>query len=229
MVSSRASASYTTRSPKMTNDKATDVASHGDAEMMDVDAGEAGAAKQRLPVTVNKPIPYTFDLGNLLCNDANPLPETHDEETLRSAARDCAQGLLNQLLTNCPVTSTTEGVLLQLPAATTPLPREKTVPQPKAPTKWELFAAKKGIKDKKKDGKLVYDEASGEWVPKWGYKGKNKDGDDQWLVEVDAKKEAATGEADNPRSVGRKERLERVKRNERKQRANEARARKKGA
>ncbi|KAK7532155.1 putative ribosome biogenesis protein [Phyllosticta citribraziliensis] len=196
---------------------------------MDVDSNEAGTAKQRMPVTVNKPIPYTFDLGNLLCNDANPLPESHDEDTLRAAARDCAQGLLNQLLSTCPITSTPEGVLLQLPTATTPLPREKFVPQPKAPTKWELFAKKKGIKDKKRDTKMVYDEASGEWVPKWGYKGKNKDLDDQWLVEVDANKEAATGEADNPRSVGRKERIERVKRNERKQRANEARARKKGA
>ena len=116
-----------------------------------------------------------------------------------------------------------------MPTATTPLPREKPVPQPKAPTKWELFAAKKGIKNKKKDGKLVYDEATGEWVPKWGYKGKNKDLDDQWLVEVDMKKEAATGQAENPRAMGRKERLERVKRNERKQRANDARIRKKGA
>ncbi|KAF2141716.1 uncharacterized protein K452DRAFT_358816 [Aplosporella prunicola CBS 121167] len=196
-----------------------------DTEMSDADA--AGA--RRPPVTVNKPIPYTFDLGNLLCNDSNPLPDSHDEESLSATARDCAQVLINQLLSTCPITSTSDGVLLQLPAPETPLPREKPVPQPKPPTKWELFAAKKGIKDKKRDGKLVYDEATGEWVPKWGYKGKNKDMDDQWLVEVDEKKEAKTGEADNPRLTHRKERVERVKRNERKQRANESRIRKKGA
>ncbi|KAF4308989.1 Ribosomal biogenesis regulatory protein [Botryosphaeria dothidea] len=199
-----------------------------DAEMMDVDGATANGAQKRPPVTVEKPIPYTFDLGNLLCTDANPLSES-DEDTLRYTARDCAQVLINQLLTTCAVRSTKEGVLLDLPTPTTPLPREKPAPKPKEPTKWELFAAKKGIKDKKKEGNLVYDEEKGEWVPKWGYKGKNKDADDQWLVEVDEKKEAKTGEAENPRALSRQEKIERVKRNERKQRANEARARKKGA
>ncbi|GME24674.1 Ribosomal biogenesis regulatory protein [Neofusicoccum parvum] len=199
-----------------------------DADMMDVDSASANGATSRLPVTVEKPIPYTFDLGNLLCTDANPLPSS-GEDAIRETARDCAQVLINQLLSTCPVRSTKEGVLLDLPTPITPLPREKPAPKPKEPTKWELFAAKKGIKDKKKEGNLVYDEEKGEWVPKWGYKGKNKDQDDQWLVEVDEKKEAETGEADNPRALPRKERVERVKRNERKQRSNEARARKKGA
>ncbi|KAL1636180.1 Rhodanese-related sulfurtransferase [Diplodia intermedia] len=208
------------------------------AEMMDVDGAPADGAKARpyghhsldpsLSVTVEKPIPYTFDLGNLLCTDANPLPDS-SEDAIRDAARDCAQVLINQLLATCDVRSTKDGVLLDLPTATTPLPREKLAPKPKEPTKWELFAAKKGIKDKKKEGNLVYDEEKGEWVPKWGYKGKNKDADNEWLVEVDEKKEARTGEAENPRVASRKERVERVKRNERKQRSNEARARKKGA
>ncbi|TKA69471.1 hypothetical protein B0A49_05209 [Cryomyces minteri] len=179
---------------------------------------------QRLPTTVTKPTPYTFDLGNLLCNDPNPLPPTSQitESTLQSTARDAAQALLNQLLTTCPITSTTTGVTLTLPPSTTSLPREKPVPQPKAPTKWEQFAAKKGIKDAKRgEGKKVYDEASGEWVPKWGYKGKNKDGEGDWLVEVDDKKETRTGEAGDKRREGRAERMEGVKRNERRMRANE--------
>ena len=114
-----------------------------------------------------------------------------------------------------------------LPAANTPLPREKPIPAEKAPTKWELFAKKKGIKAKTREGRTVYDEASGEFVPKWGYKGKNKDGDNEWLVEVDEKKEKETGEAGGQRT-GRTERKERVRRNERKQRANERNARKNG-
>jgi regulator of ribosome biosynthesis len=79
---------------------------------------------------------------------------------------------------------------------------------------------------------LVYDEASGEWVPRWGYKGKNKQGENDWLVEVDEKKERereADGKEGGVRGVGRKERLEKVRRNERKQRANERRARTSGA
>ena len=171
-------------------------------------------------VTVSKPIPYTFDLGNLLCSDANPLPNEHTNADIDAAARDCAQGLINQLLTTCAITSTQEGVSISLPDANTPLPREKSIPTPKEPTKWELFAKKKGIAAKRKEGNKVYDEASGEWVPKYGY-GAPKKGEDDWLVEVDEKKESASGEAGDVRKERREERMERIKRQERRERANE--------
>ncbi|KAI9833459.1 MAG: hypothetical protein M1819_003617 [Sarea resinae] len=185
------------------------------------------------PITVTKPTPYTFDLGNLLALDANPLPNT-DEATLHATARDSAQALLNQLLSTCPIASTPQGVHLSLPAPQTALPREKPVPAAKPMTKWAAFALKAGIKDKKKGageagGKMVYDEAKGDWVPKWGYKGKNKEAEGQWLVEVDEKKEARTGEVENERAAGRRERKERVRRNERRERANDRRGRKMGA
>lgn len=117
---------------------------------------------------------------------------------------------------------------MTLPPPTTPLPREKPLPAKKEKTKWEKFAAKKGIKDKKKEGKLVFDEETQEWVPKWGYKGKNKDGEGDWIVEVDEKKERKEGRG-NEIGVGgevRRERKEKVRRNERSQRANERRTRK---
>ena len=183
---------------------------------------------KRLPITVTKPIPYTFDLGNLLCNDANPLPTSSTgitEDDLRSTARDCAQALLNQLLSTCPIARSADNtsMTITLPPTTTPLPREKPVPQDKPLTKWQEFAKKKGITGKEKTGKMVYDEAKGEWVPKWGYKGKNKDGMDDWLVEVDEKKEAARGEADDARREKRADRKERIRRQERKMRSNEKR------
>jgi len=185
-------------------------------------------------VTVTKPIPHTFDLGNLLCNDANPLSPKPTDTDICSAARDCAQGLINQLLTACPITShPTDGVLLTLPTSTTPLPREKPLPVEKQETKWEKFAKKKGIKDKKRgEGKMVYDDEKGEWVPKWGYKGRNKDGEGDWIVEIDDKKEKqleSRRDGSNIRGGGRRERMEKVKRNERKQRANERKERKGGA
>ncbi|MCJ1415045.1 Rhodanese- sulfurtransferase [Xylographa parallela] len=188
---------------------------------------------ERLPITVTKPIPYTFDLGNLLCNDFNPLPEKPTDAQLASTARDCAQALINQLLTTCPITThPTDGVLLTLPPPTTPLPREKPLPAEKQQTKWEKFAKKKGIKDKKKgEGKMVYEEETGEWVPKWGYKGRNKDGEGDWIVEVDEKKEKkveAKGDGSTVRGEGRRERKEKVRRNERKQRSNERGERKAG-
>ena len=111
---------------------------------------------------------------------------------------------------------------MKLPQPSFSLPREKPLPKPREETKWEKFAKKKGVKDKKKgEGKTVYDEDKGEWVPKWGYKGKNKEGEGDWIVELDDKK---TDEPINGgRSEGRKERLEKIRRNERKMRANQKR------
>ena len=178
------------------------------------------------PVAVNKPTPFTFDLGNLLAHDPNPIPAEADEEALATTARDAAQALINQLLSTCEVKSSSEGVHLVLPAPAMALPREKPIPKAKEQTKWERFAAKKGIKDKRRDGNKVYDEATGDWVPKWGYKGKNKEAENSWLFEVDEKKEAKTGEAHDARAESRHNRKERTRRNERKQRANERNSRK---
>lgn len=181
-------------------------------------------ANGRPTVQVSKPTPYTFDLGSLLCNDSNPLPPSHTNTDIDAAARDCAQGLINQLLTTCAITSTPDGVSIALPDPNTPLPREKSIPAAKEPTKWELFAKKKGIQAKQREGKKVYNEATGEWENKYGYKGANKSGEDDWLVEVDEKKESATGEAGNVRKERRDERKERIKRQERRERANERKA-----
>ncbi|KAL7961432.1 ribosomal biogenesis regulatory protein [Trichoderma compactum] len=182
-------------------------------------------SKPKLPVVVEKPTPYTFDLGHLLAEDPNPVTLDHSalDQSLADLARDGAQSLINQLLTTCPLKSTTDGVLLTLPQPATRLPREKPVPQPKPPTKWERFAAKKGIKAKTREQRknLAYDEESGEWKRKWGYKGLNKKGEDDWLVEVDAKKEAERKEGTSVRGDGRRERKERIQRNERKMRKNQ--------
>lgn len=87
----------------------------------------------KLPVTVQKPTPYTFDLGLLIANDPNPLltptPSTLEAD-LAATARDGAQALLNQLLGTCPIASTPNGVLLSLPAIETRLPREKVRKKP---------------------------------------------------------------------------------------------------
>ncbi|KAK3718894.1 hypothetical protein LTR37_004810 [Vermiconidia calcicola] len=152
-----------------------------------------------------KPQPYTYDLGHLMCNDPNPLPslksattDAEKEAILAKPAQDCAQALINQLLSSCPISRSQDDGALQiaLPAPEMQLPREKPVPTEKQKTKWEKFAEKKGIKGKKKEGKLVYDEAKGDWVPKYGYKGKSTDADGDWLVEVDekAEKEGEDGE-----------------------------------
>ncbi|KAK4116490.1 ribosomal biogenesis regulatory protein [Canariomyces notabilis] len=182
----------------------------------------------KLPVTVDKPTPYTFDLGLLLANDPNPvaLPKSSDpsalESHLASVARDGAQVLINQLLTTLPISSTPQGVLLTLPPVQTPLPREKPVPTPKPETKWSAFAKRRGIKPKTREQRrnLQYNEATGEWERKWGYKGANKAGQDDAIIEVSAKKEAERKEGTSVRGDKRREIRERVKRNERRMRRN---------
>lgn len=121
---------------------------------------------------------------------------------------------------------------MTLPPPTFPLPREKPLPVAKEATKWERFAKKKGIKDKKRgEGKTEYDAEKGEWVPKWGYKGRNKEGEGEWIVEVDGAKEEGLereGMGKTVRGEGRRGRVEKMRRGERKQRASERKGRKAG-
>ena len=69
----------------------------------------------------------------------------------------------------------------------------------------------------------MYDEATGDWVPKHGYKGANKGGEDDWIVEVndEQKEKKMQDEGKTIRGEGRRERKEKVKRQERKERANQ--------
>ncbi|EME39238.1 hypothetical protein DOTSEDRAFT_83056 [Dothistroma septosporum NZE10] len=158
----------------------------------------------------SKAQPYVFDLGHMLVTDSNPIPSYNDstrETTLTTTARDCAEALINQLLTACPISKADDGAFqITLPAPETHLPREKPVPKEKEKTKWEKFAEKKGIKGKRKDGKLQYDEAKGDWVPKYGYKGKSATGgvEADWIMEVDEKAERKKAdEEENKRRPGK--------------------------
>ena len=81
---------------------------------------------------------------------------------------------------------------------------------------------------------MVYDEETGGWVPKWGYKGKGGGVGEEWIVEVDERKEREKGGDGGKEGKGqggqreggafggdRRERKEKARRNERKMRANE--------
>ena len=138
-----------------------------------------------------------------------------------------------QLLTTCPIhpSPSDKTLLMSLPPPTTPLPREKPLPRPKEKTRWERFAEKKGItKDRRGEvgGNKVYDEEKGEWVPKYGYKGRNKGPEGEWIVEVDEDKEKRLREGETLRGEGRRERKDKARRRERKERANERTGRKAG-
>ncbi|KAJ1948374.1 Rhodanese- sulfurtransferase, partial [Dispira parvispora] len=94
---------------------------------------------------------------------------------------DGAQLLVNSIFA-LPTTTEDEAVIAQLPKPKLVLPREKHVPKPKPMTRWERFAQAKGIQNRKKS-RLVYDEATDEYLPRWGYKGVNNKEKD-WLIEL---------------------------------------------
>jgi hypothetical protein len=157
--------------------------------------------------------PYTFDLGHLLCLDTNPLPPlpannpTEKEALLSARARQTSEALIHQLLRTCPITRSTDDGNLQLtlPSPSTPLPREKSVPKEKEKSKWEKFAEKKGIKAKRREGKLEFDEESKSWKPRYGYKGKKASGgvEADWIVEVEDEKNGGGEEKGDKRARGK--------------------------
>lgn len=106
------------------------------------------------------------------------------EDYLMSTARDGAQALINSLW-SLQTTPSQDGPVAKLPPPITQLPRAKPLPKPKPMTKWEKFAKAKGIQHKTRDRK-TWDEEKQEWVNRWGWKGANKDKEEQWLTEVPA-------------------------------------------
>ncbi|XBW34923.1 hypothetical protein QEN19_000487 [Hanseniaspora menglaensis] len=178
-----------------------------------------------LPVTVEKNIPVTYDLGLLSVFDSNPVngdnfnsSNSQREQYIKDLTRDNTQLLINQLLQQ-PIQTTTDSSkstisLIKLPESTTELPREKPLPKPKAPTKWELFAAKKGIQKKRKEGKLEYDEHKGEWVNKWGYNKKSDVLAEDWLVEINENDTKNSDGLLDPRALKRADRKKLIKKNE---------------
>ena len=75
--------------------------------------------------------------------------------------------------------------MASLPKATLILPREKPVPEPKPQTRWEKFAEQKGIENKKR-GRMVWNDETQQWAPRYGYKRANDDGADWPIMEVKA-------------------------------------------
>lgn len=168
----------------------------------------------------------SFDAGLLLSTDSSALDfrlyasEASREKLLKDRVEASTKALLSHLY-KLPITKHPDhGPLAALPAPIYPLlPREKALPKLKAETKWEAFAKRKGIEHRKKD-KLVWDEEAKEWVPSWGFKGKNKKEEEQWIHEIPANAD----DDFNPVSALKKARKEKSLHNKGQQLKNIARA-----
>ncbi|XP_038878625.1 ribosome biogenesis regulatory protein homolog isoform X2 [Benincasa hispida] len=117
--------------------------------------------------------PVQVDLGHLMA--LNPhynfiSPPSSREELVNECLQkgtELVQAIANELFF-LPSTEDKDGPLVELPPPKTRLPRGKHLPKPKPPTKWELFAKKKGINIIKR-GKNVFDKQTCTWKRCYGY------------------------------------------------------------
>eukprot|EP01080_Neovahlkampfia_damariscottae_P005428 gene5428-9241_t len=129
-----------------------------------------------------------YDFGNLTALDTHPLNieeyNKNKEEYLLNSSTENVQLFVTKLFEQNDLEEDEEGIHFELPSSEIRLPREKSLPKPKEPTRWEVLAKKKNILKQPKD-KLVYSEAHDEFRTRYGYKSKNE-GEDQrnWIVEA---------------------------------------------
>lgn len=167
-----------------------------------------------------------YDVYNLVACDYHAIKEVNDEvveENLLASTQRATQLLINRCfkfiyicvvcftffrLFSLPYEKTEVGPAAVLPKETFIYPREKKIPEPKGETKWEKFAKEKGIKNKKKD-RMLFDEDTQEYRPRYGYKRANNI-EDQVIVEVKPGQDPYA----NPWEVARADKKQRVEKNE---------------
>jgi regulator of ribosome biosynthesis len=136
-------------------------------------------------IEVFKEVEPSFDLGNLFMFDNQPVSvkefKHNKEKFLLDLARDNAQLLFSKIW-ELPIEKVDNIICAKLPAQLLPIPREKPCPIPKPPTKWEEYAQKKGITNKKRS-RMLWDEESKTYKPRHGYK-RGEEDVKQWCIEV---------------------------------------------
>ena len=90
---------------------------------------------------------------------------------IKARATNATQALVDELFSLDRHDVNGEPTVL-LPSTTLKLPRQKVVPQEREKTKWEKYAAEKGIVKRKKE-RMIYDEVDKTYKPRWGYKRAN--------------------------------------------------------
>ncbi|CAD7953723.1 unnamed protein product [Amoebophrya sp. A25] len=147
----------------------------------------------------------SYNLSDLTAFDLTPLEEFATTSTngkvaahlgkkfqthLLSHTRDNVQLLMNKVFTSLPQESAETGTIGILrghydsPKDAFRLPRQKPCPSKKEMTRWEKFAKERNI-HKRKKSKLVFDETTGGWSRRYGYKSAKQNAEKaQWCIEV---------------------------------------------
>ena len=98
-----------------------------------------------------KEVFFFVDVGNLLVSDSRDTAisaSSSREDISRKCLERGTKALqaLAERLFKLPSTPEKIGRLVKLPSPLIQLPREKPLPKPRPPTKWEIFAQRKGLK-----------------------------------------------------------------------------------
>lgn len=155
-----------------------------------------------------------LDLGHLTAFDTR---KAGNETSPQQTATEATTALLHAIFSR-PVEDTPDGRYASLPKADFGLPRSKPIPKERAQTKWEKYAQEKGIQKKRRD-RLILDEATGEYIPRYGKNGKNSLERDVIIPH----KESMADDAD-PFAKKKKEKQKHIKQNRKKNLSNLGRA-----
>ena len=129
---------------------------------------------------------------------------TDKESYLHSISIAGTTELIHGLLGLERVTNT-DGTFARLPPPNySLLPRSKPLPKPKPLTRWEKFAKTRGIV-KTKNSRKVFDEATKEYRPAFGYGSKTVEKD--WIMEVPANAPDQTEDQFEKKANEKKERI----------------------
>jgi regulator of ribosome biosynthesis len=127
------------------------------------DATEAAAPKSAVPEREDN---LTYCLAHLAAFDISPL---HPKADLMAQTRDNVQLLVNKVFA-LKREDTDEGPVVAVPPEDGfRLPRQRPVPKVKEKTRWEKFMQERGM-TKRKRSSVVFDEVSGDWKRRYGYK-----------------------------------------------------------
>ena len=165
------------------------------------------------------------DVGNLLVSDPSPVNAKEVKKDVEGKFKEIATTMAQALITKLfalPSTPALVGRMVELPKPATLLPRFKPLPKPKPLTRWEKFAKEKGIVKRKRE-KYKFDENTGKFKRRYGYDRVNDIND---IGIIEAKASDKVGE--DPFTKHKKEKRERVRRQEERRLTNLKNAAKEG-
>jgi len=123
----------------------------------------------------------TYCLAHLAAFDIAPL---HPKADLLKQTRDNVQLLVNKVFGLAREDSDDGPTAVVPPEDGFRLPRQRPIPKVKPETRWEKFMKERKM-TKRKRSRLVFDEISGDWKPRWGFKsGKESEDRANGIMEV---------------------------------------------